>query len=741
MTKRLPLTILAILIGSFLLSSAHATPEYRGVGVIEKDSGSGKAGRIHLYDKMTAVIIGIDRYQNLGSKQQLSLAVKDAKGVEKVLRENYTFGRIITLYNEQATRENIIKTLQGDLNSLGVDDGVLIYFSGHGVTMPTIQKTDLGFFVPHDGSLQQNEMYKNISMQQLKSDISPTIPAKHVLFVVDACFGGLLLDTRSASVAASHKASYLRQITEEPVRQIITAGGKNETVLDGGPRGHSVFTGRLIEALADVDDFITAKELGVSLQRKVHGDAAARRHKQRPQVGEIYGAGDFVFVPDMEKRNRDLNAEVGAIEKEMARLQRLKEEAARAKDEAKQRQIEQERLQKEAELKLAKIHQQQSEEAALRQKKAAEEAARYAEEREQQEKENEQRLAKLHLQADKMREELGGNVAGGTTLDKAIKELNRITLQKKELMEKFEAEMQMQNQEIMTFYDKKIASLVDTSPWDKEFETEADYRARLAEAERTAEPFRREKREKLAKLRENLMSLRNNQVAPLNKQIEILQDKRFTVPVTELFFKFTKYKLSSQVMHGQLIIFESTIEFDCPIPKKRAKQFKYNPELLVPEVKLQATLGGVKLDEIIFHAPDKEKYISKPYNIIFRRHYHDYLVDNGDGTVKDTRTGLIWAAKDNGKDINWTTAKRYCEEHTGGGYTDWRLPTAYELGTLYNGGFRMGDHGIKISYNYLWTSEKSGNNVSFFSLKRGLPNWVSPSDQENLRALPVRSGK
>ena len=30
-----------------------------------------------------------------------------------------------------------------------------------------------------------------------------------------------------------------------------------------------------------------------------------------------------------------------------------------------------------------------------------------------------------------------------------------------------------------------------------------------------------------------------------------------------------------------------------------------------------------------------------------------------DGTVKDTKTGLIWAAKDNGKDINWKNAKKY----------------------------------------------------------------------------------
>ncbi len=74
----------------------------RGVGVYEIDSTGSKSGRIHLYDKMTAVIIGIDRYENLSSTQWLKYAEKDARGIEKVLRENYPFDQVITLYNEQA---------------------------------------------------------------------------------------------------------------------------------------------------------------------------------------------------------------------------------------------------------------------------------------------------------------------------------------------------------------------------------------------------------------------------------------------------------------------------------------------------------------------------------------------------------------------------------------------------------------------------------------------------------------
>ena len=55
-----------------------------------------------------------------------------------------------------------------------------------------------------------------------------------------------------------------------------------------------------------------------------------------------------------------------------------------------------------------------------------------------------------------------------------------------------------------------------------------------------------------------------------------------------------------------------------------------------------------------------------------------------DGTVLDTSTNLIWATKDNGSNINWVKAKSYCENYRGGGHTDWRMPTQYELAGIYD---------------------------------------------------------
>ncbi len=61
------------------------------------------------------------------------------------------------------------------------------------------------------------------------------------------------------------------------------------------------------------------------------------------------------------------------------------------------------------------------------------------------------------------------------------------------------------------------------------------------------------------------------------------------------------------------------------------------------------------------------------------------FVDNGDGTVTDKSTGLMWEQKtDDGstgdKDIKrtWNASMQYCESLTLGGYTDWRLPNTKE---------------------------------------------------------------
>lgn len=59
----------------------------------------------------------------------------------------------------------------------------------------------------------------------------------------------------------------------------------------------------------------------------------------------------------------------------------------------------------------------------------------------------------------------------------------------------------------------------------------------------------------------------------------------------------------------------------------------------------------------------------------------DQWVDNGDGTVTDIVTGLMWKQDESGQ-LGFEEALRYCTDLRLGGYSDWRLPNIRELGTL-----------------------------------------------------------
>ena len=60
------------------------------------------------------------------------------------------------------------------------------------------------------------------------------------------------------------------------------------------------------------------------------------------------------------------------------------------------------------------------------------------------------------------------------------------------------------------------------------------------------------------------------------------------------------------------------------------------------------------------------------------------FMDNGDGTITDIATGLIWQKSDDGIERNWEEALAYAENLTLAGYADWRLPNAKALQSIVN---------------------------------------------------------
>lgn len=130
----------------------------------------------------------------------------------------------------------------------------------------------------------------------------------------------------------------------------------------------------------------------------------------------------------------------------------------------------------------------------------------------------------------------------------------------------------------------------------------------------------------------------------------------------------------------------------------------------------------------------------------------DKFIAYDNGTVLDTSTKLMWAAKDNGSDINWADAKAYCYNYRGGGYTNWRMPTMDELTGLYDEnkesskiGFNTRIHLTKLimlSNVCLWALTSGSPESSYFiDMSVNKWQWAHSLENAQLRVLPVRSGK
>jgi len=56
-------------------------------------------------------------------------------------------------------------------------------------------------------------------------------------------------------------------------------------------------------------------------------------------------------------------------------------------------------------------------------------------------------------------------------------------------------------------------------------------------------------------------------------------------------------------------------------------------------------------------------------------------IDNGDGTITDTSTNLMWQ-RSFASNLNWNDSDDFCFQLSVGGNTDWRLPTISELQSI-----------------------------------------------------------
>ena len=288
---------------------------------------------IDFYAESWALLIGINDYQNV---KKLEYAVEDAKSVYNKLISDYEFDKnnIKLLLDIKATNYNMRKELDSITKLADTNDRVLIYFAGHGETMPLPDGGEMGYLVPWEGDAKSLYM-TSIPMSELKQ-LSLMSKAKHILFLIDACYSGLAtINIRSLKEQPS--INYINKITTNKSRQIITAGGKDEPVIEKSEWGHSAFTKNLLSGLSNrnadynADYIITTNELGLYLSERVTIDSEGQ---QTPQYGKItIDEGEFIFIindrnlkTEKEKKIEELLIENAKLKEKLKKLEAMQDE-------------------------------------------------------------------------------------------------------------------------------------------------------------------------------------------------------------------------------------------------------------------------------------------------------------------------------------------------------------------------------------------------------------------------------
>ena len=298
--------------------------------VKSKDATLSLTGTENLRRPGTAYVlaIGVNSYSN--PQYNLRYAVADAAAFgEEVKREqqqiaSYEHVQVITLLDEQATKENILRALKrlaGDPDALPAnvpatleklkatqpEDAVFIYFAGHGTA-----QGQRFYLLPHDlGYAGERTRLDVVGLQMiLEHSISDEeleravegIDAGKLLMVIDACNSGQALEAEEKRRGPMNSKG-MAQLAYEKGMYILTAAQSYQAAQETSQLGHGLLTYALVEeglkgTAADSDP--KDGEVGV----REWFDYATTRvpHMQIEKIKQARGVGlNLSFVQDDER--------------------------------------------------------------------------------------------------------------------------------------------------------------------------------------------------------------------------------------------------------------------------------------------------------------------------------------------------------------------------------------------------------------------------------------------------------
>ena len=248
------------------------------------------------FGKSYAIVIGVGKYESFPS---LDAPVHDAIKFSEFLKGEANFDYVVTLTDEKATQTRIETLMEEGLpNKIQPGDRVLIYFSGHGATRQLPNHNKRGYLIlSNSGTSAWNTM---VDMPRLMEWAQNFDGARHVLFVIDACFSGLA----AYQVKAVNVAEQTIERLSQPGHHIVTAGVEDEESY--AFNGESIFTSEFLAAArgqlgAPPDGIISLSEIMLNVGRAIDLRRAelGERIKMSPHMYQTRledQSGEFFFL-------------------------------------------------------------------------------------------------------------------------------------------------------------------------------------------------------------------------------------------------------------------------------------------------------------------------------------------------------------------------------------------------------------------------------------------------------------
>ncbi|MEM6803102.1 MAG: caspase family protein [Bacteroidota bacterium] len=229
--------------------------------------------------------IAIDAYPHM---KPLHNAAFDINRLIEVLIHKYDFleENIYTLFNEQATRENILHTLDQLADTLNTSHNLLVYFAGHGILKKhgSNKKKEEGYWVPVEASGDRVDEF--ISNTELLRKLE-FFDCKHLIVFSDSCFSGSLFNRFRSIEKSDTQAS-----------RWGFSSGRVQLVSDGELGEGSPFANSIVENLQLAKAPLPFTSLASAVKNELEKQLDGR---QTPRFETLdsssHKGGEFIFTP------------------------------------------------------------------------------------------------------------------------------------------------------------------------------------------------------------------------------------------------------------------------------------------------------------------------------------------------------------------------------------------------------------------------------------------------------------